>query len=449
MGQEILQKESMAQYSTTLTLVISYHELGKNAKIQMMNKVRVGLFLFTVLFVIGVGWFISLFARGYKFDTKTLLRPSGLLVIESEPSGAQIIIDGELESATKDSLSLNPGVYQVEIKKDGFLTWRKTLTIKKEEVTQANVYLFPAAPSLSPLTFTGVERPVLSPDRTKIAYGIPVIVGDEQRAGIWVRDLVDLPIGFSREPRQITNLPPGEVLVWAWSPDSRELLLRTQTQTLLLPISEFTPRVQLVSVGQNVLNTSVRAWETEVERKNRDLLGKLPIVMRDLLQENTVNYVFSPDEKKVLYTADAELTIPAGLISALPGSSTQEEERDIKIGRTYIYDIREDRNFLIFTEGVDINNKTALDVFNQEGEPQEKGPSASLYWFPTSAHVILAQENRIIILDYDGTNGQIVYGGPYQAPYAIPYPNASRLLFLTNLGAGEDALPNLYTLILK
>lgn len=429
-----------------------------------MTRVRLAIFLFTIIFVVGVGWFISLLARGYKFDTKTFLRPSGLLVLDSEPNGAQIFINGELESATDDSISLTPGIYDVEVRKDGFLTWRKKLTIKKEEVTQAEIYLFPAAPSLSPLTFTGVEKPLLSPDRTKIIYGVPKRTNGKQsdkqqiarntdKTGIWLRDLIDLPIGFSREAHQVTNLDPSQIVLWAWSPDSREIYLETANQQFLLPINDFTPKTQLVSISQNALKQSIESWRDEVSKKRLGMLKKLPKIMQEVIKDKTSAYVFSPDEKKVMYTANDDFVIPESLITPLPGSSTQKEERDIKSGRTYIYDIKEDKNFLIYENKVNLNNHTALDILEAENKEQsadmESSPTASLYWFPTSNHVILAEKGKIIIMDYDGTNRQIVYAGPYQAPYAIPYPNPSRILFLTNLGAGENALPNLYTLSFK
>ena len=66
----------------------------------------------------------------------------------------------------------------------------------------------------------------------------------------------------------------------------------------------------------------------------------------------------------------------------------------------------------------------------------------------TSKELLLAQLGQIIIMDYDGTNRQMVYSGSYFAPSAFPFTNATRLLILTNLGA-PTGNANLYTLTVK
>jgi hypothetical protein len=132
----------------------------------------------------------------------------------------------------------------------------------------------------------------------------------------------------------------------------------------------------------------------------------------------------------ILYTASASGTLPENLIKPLPGASTQVQERNIQIGHTYVYDIKEDRNFLI----------TDAEVNSSD--------SAALRWMPSSRHLLFAQEGQVAILDYDGTNRQIVYSGSYLTPYAFPFTNATKLLILTNLGAAVST-PNLYTLTVK
>src|SRR6185369_17046014 len=109
--------------------------------------------------------------RGYKFDFKTgKFSPNGILVINSEPNGAQLYIDGVLKTATNATLSVAPGDYNIEIRKDRFLTWSKRMTVQKEVVTQIDANLFPAAPSLTALTFSGVNNPTPSSDATRLAY---------------------------------------------------------------------------------------------------------------------------------------------------------------------------------------------------------------------------------------------------------------------------------------
>ena len=399
-----------------------------------MAKLRLFVFLLTVVFVAVVGYIVSLFARGYRADLKRLdILPTGLLVATSVPDGAQILINGELESATNATISLAPNSYDVEIRKEGFLPWKNRLAIKKEEVTKIDTILFPVAPSLSSITFTGATGPSLSPDGTKIAYGVSSNNGNlsksalEQKTGLWVMELADLPIGFSREARLITDADIEEA-TWSWSPDSRQILLTSARGKYLVNAGETTPQVKLVNISGKQLEEVLAKWEEQEGQKRDSKLSRVPEELREFLLNKTTLLTFSPDGKKLFYTASFIKRLPDELVSPIPGSSTQQQQRDIRTGQTYVYDIKEDRNFLI----------ASLPL----------GESSRISWFPTSNHLVLAEEAKITIMDYDGTNRQVVWSGPYEAPYAIPYPNTTRLLMLTSLGSGNGGA-NLYALSLR
>ena len=380
-----------------------------------MTKYRV-LILFTTIVVVGIiGYFVALIARGYQFDIDNFrFLANGILVAKSDPDGASIYINGDLKGATNTNLRLSPNSYDIEIKKGGYISWKKRLTIKKEEVTQISAQLFKTAPSFSPITFDGATNPVVSNDFSKIAY----INND----GLWVMSVSFLPIGFPNEPKKITdNVLPGAS--YLFSPNGREILLTTSGGKYLLSTNEFTQQNQRVNIASRVEET-LQVWQTEKEQKETAELKYLPTELADFFKRKVSRSVFSPDATMVMYTASSEAKIKESLIPQLPGSSTQKEERDIKVGKTYIYDIKEDRNF----EVGDLNS--------------------NLYWLPTSRHLISAEENRIVIMDYDGTNRQTVFSGNYIAPHAYPFVNASKLLILTNLGS-DSSVANLYSLSIK
>jgi len=386
-------------------------------------KIRVAIFFITLLVVGTIGLIASYYARGYRLNFKTFhFVPNGLFVVNSEPNGAQVFIDGELKTATNSTLPLPPGTYDVLIKKEGFISWSKRLVIEKEIVTQVDAVIFPTAPSLSAITFSGAYNPKPSSDLTRIAYGI-LPSFDNDKAGLWIIEAVDLPLGFKRESRQITD---GDLTdaTWDWSPDSREILLTTKTGVYLLDSGSYTAQNKRVNVSPK-LDEIKKEWTDLKNKKLEAQLSRLPDETKDIFERKVKEAVFSPDENKILYTASGSATIPLGLIKPLPGSSTQKQERDIKTNRIYAYDIKEDRNFLI------------TDTDNQ-----------IINWFPTSAHLVLAEPNKITIIDYDGTNRQVVYSGQYEAPHAYPSANQNRLIILTNLGA-NSSIPNLYSLSLK
>ena len=179
-------------------------------------------------------------------------------------------------------------------------------------------------------------------------------------------------------------------------------------------------------------DATILQWKTEKNAKDQSLIRNLPPEVADILSRRSTDFVFSPDSNMILYTASSSGTIPEGLITPLPGASTQRQERNIQVGHTYVYDIKEDRNFLITDQPVTIDN------------PQV----GALRWMSTSKHLLLAQQGQIIVMDYDGTNRQVIYSGSYFAPSAFPFTNTTKILVLTNLGAPSSPA-NLYTLTVK
>lgn len=401
-----------------------------------MGKLRLLLFFITLAVVGGVGYVLSFYANGYIFDINTLkFQPNGLLVIKSNPDGAQIYIDGELKTATNTTINQAPGTYDVKIRKEGYLEWNKRLTIEEEIVTEADAHLFRAVPSLSAVTFAGVASPLSSPDFTKIAYIVPFTKDNLETAGLWVMDTVNLPLGFSRDPRRITDGDLTDAKI-TWSPDGREIMLSLPTSAYLLDIGKFTPGSERVNMLLQK-EVTLTQWAEEESQKSETQISQLPKALSDILR-NARNVVFSPDESKILYTASASASLQSGIIKPLPGSSTQKEEREIKENRTYVYDLKEDRNFLIEEDSEDLS----LEVW------KEASADRRMFWFATSRHLVLAEKEKVTIMDFDNTNRQVVYSGSYVAPFALVAPNIDRLFILSNLGANSNP-PNLYTLSLK
>ena len=414
-----------------------------------MRRYRTQFFLFILFSILAATTGLILYARGFKLDlAKKTLKPTGLLVTTSVPNGASVLVDGKLTTATNNTISLVPGEYQVEIRKDGYLPWKKNLKIEKEIVTKADAYLFPAVPDLRPLTYTGVQNPLLSPDGSKILYSVPFSENDELtiKAGLWILDLGEGPFGLnSREPRQIVkSAPRGRDFSKAkcqWSPDSREILVTLKTgqaeENLLLDPGQLTLRTQLIDITDH-LSIVIKQWQKDTKDKETLQLTKLPEELKKALEATTKDLVWSPDKTKILYTATASATIAEGILPKIPGASSQPQERDIKPGKIYTLDIKEDRNFYIFE-------------VPQTASPNSKSqiPSSKLLWLPTSGHLVHIESGKITLMDYDATNKQEVYTGFFEYPYVFPASSANKLILLTRLTSDEESPLNLYALSLR
>lgn len=415
--------------------------LSRGTKQLSMTRIRLIIFLTTILVVGTIVTLVSLYARGYRFNPDKLkFNPNGIFVVKSVPDGAQVLLNGELETATNATIPLPPALYDVSIRKEGHLIWNKRLVIEKEVVTEVTAHLFKSTPSLSAVTFSGCLNPIPSRDISKIAFIVPSNPGDtvslEDKAGLWIMETANLPVGFSREPRRITD---GVLMnaTWIWSPDGREILLSTEKGSFLLDAGKFIPQNLRVNVA-TTKDEIIADWESEQKTRLKSQLRRLPKELAEILSSKASSVVFSPDTEMVVYTTNSSTTIPPDLIKPVPGASTQKQERDIKKGQTYVYDIEEDRNFLI--------DDGSTNLIIEGGYTSES--KRRLSWFPTSRHLVLAEENKITIMDYDGTNRQTVYSGSYQSPHAYPTLSMERIIVLTNLGA-EDSVLNLYSLSLK
>lgn len=388
-----------------------------------MHRTRLLIWLSTIAVLAIFGTAAILYARGYRIDRENLeITPSGLLVANSEPNGVQVFVDGELKTATDNTINLPPGTHDLVLKKEGYISWQKRIEIEKEIVTQIDAFLPPVAPSLTALTFSGALNPQISRDRTKIAYAIPANGDNLERAGLWVIDFTNLPLGFNRDPRRITD-GDLEGAEWEWSPDGREIKLTTENGVYVLDANEFTPQTQRVNIASRLLLIDAQ-WEDLERQLLETQIRRLHDDIEEVFAASVGDIQFSPDGDKILYTALKEVTILPDVVQQLPGASTQQQERDIKPGNKYVYDIKEDRNFKV------------------------ADPEQSVYWLPNSLNLLFPKEDSITIVDYDGTNSRAIFPGNYDFPHAFPSSTLDRILILTNFGS-EDSPSNLYWVSLR
>ncbi len=430
------------------------------------TKIRSPLITFvTVCIVLGTAATIIAYGRGYRFDFgSNNVRPTGLMSATSQPVGAQVFIDGKLKAATDTSFNIDPGWYTVTIAKEGYQSWEKRLRVQGEVVTRADAMLLPANPSLSAITGNGVVSPVLSPDGTKLAFVVPTPTATSagtltDRAGIWVLNLTDNPLGLNRDARQIaTNTDINVNLVTlAWSADSKELLVRLKPKT---GIPSFflleADRLNDPPLAAGSIATLTNTWLELLRTKEED---KLATLAPEFIAEATTSMriiAFSPDETKILYEATAAATLPEHIIPALIGTNPTEETRTFTKDTLYMYDIKEDRNYslgaslglgvLPAPKPIAAAQRTPDAIFEQY--VGITGPK-SLQWLATSRHLVYAGDEKIDVMEYDAGNRKTVYAGPFWDTFVVPWTNATKLVILTNLNPTASAENNLYAVNLR
>lgn len=399
--------------------------------------------------IIGTAVTIIAYGRGYRFDvTNSNVRPTGLISITSQPGGAQVFINGELRAATDVSLNIDPGWYTVTIAKEGYQPWEKYLRVQGEVVTRADALLVPSNPSLSAITGNGVASPVLSPDGSKLAYIVPSVpqatgaASLADRAGIWVLNLTDQPLGLNRDARQIaraSDIPVNQAAI-VWSADSKQVLARVISSYYLLE----TDRLNDPPVAIGNVNTLIADWIDLIHTKEEDKLATLPQEFVDIATSSARILAFSPDETKVLYEATAPATLPDEIIPPLIGTNPTEQTRLLSKGTMYVYDVKEDRNYALGPSAV-LAQRPPIPF---DAYALATGPK-SLQWLATSRHLVFAGTERIEIMEYDGANRKTIYAGPFWDTFVVPWTNASKLVILTNLNPDASAQNNLYAISLR
>lgn len=401
--------------------------------LKRMRKQLLYLIVVSIFLILGTAAAIF-FAKGYKLGfngNNTIISGTGLLVATSSPNGAQVFVNGHLTTATDNTINLAPGDYDIKIFKDGYFPWQKKITVKQEVVSKADALLFPSAPKLESITNIGVLNPVIDPSGTKLAYLVASQSG--LKNGIYVLDMSIRPIiTLQNASNQIANdtIYAFSSSTISWSPDSTQILAKINLNGIMTDflmksttLNDNPPDVTETLESVNLSWTKLKA------EKDKALIDSLPKALKRSVTDDFSILQWSEDETKILYTASKSATIPQIIKPALVGTDSTPEIRNIEKGKVYVYDIKEDRNYQI------------LDSFN----PKEKTP---LVWYPDSKHLVYVHDQKIDMMEYDGQNQTTVYAGPFVDSFVFPWPDATKLVILTNLG-NSNLTPNLYTIGLK
>ena len=146
----------------------------------MTYRTRTILFLSLLILFLIAAFLTVFYSMGWRFDweTRKITRP-GIFYFKIWPRSVEVYLDGELRDKTDFFFgstlieNLLSKEYEVEIKKEGFHAWKKTLEIKRGEVTETkNIVLIPENPNFTIIT-DEVNDFFFSPDGKKIVLKNP------------------------------------------------------------------------------------------------------------------------------------------------------------------------------------------------------------------------------------------------------------------------------------
>lgn len=386
------------------------------------------------LLIIGIGTIGAIFiTKGYTFSSKEgRMVGTGIMSVASMPDGASVYIDGHLTTATNANISsLSPKKYTVRITKEGYIPWEKEVQVFEGLVAEVKATLFPALPTIFPLTFNGAITPVLSPDGQKLAFAVPYNpdIRSRQKGGVWVWTMISAPISFTRgaEPHQLvasTTALDFSKAKLSWSPDSKQVLATMQeggtlgdasTRSYLLGFDQSTDVPSLRDVTPTIA-TTLKNWEEDRKVENQaKILAIKDVQIQKIASSSAV--VWAPDETKFMVT----------------------EGKDMKV-----YDLSSQAT----TPAKQITPSGGVGTLT--GNKQYILPKALAYfWLPDSKHVILSGEEKISVIELDGANEAVIYAGKFADNFVFPWPDSSKLVVLTSYSTPTASTPNLFGINLK
>ncbi|MDP2930491.1 MAG: hypothetical protein Q8N56_02715 [bacterium] len=238
----------------------------------MTKQIRTILFYGCLAIFIIIAPLVVFYAQGYRIDFENRrITKTGAFYFRISPKNSDIFLDGKLvkknQSFFLNSIlieNLLPGNYTVEIKKQDYSLWKKTLEIKAMEATEVkNILLFPQN-SHSELIAKNVNDFFPAPDGKKIVlqkndsqgYYLTIFEPESNLETIAVKEKDILKTGNS-----FLNL--------SWLADSQRFILETA-------ISEqrkfFLVETTKIPIKSTSLNISPDSERIESDQKNPDQL---------------------------------------------------------------------------------------------------------------------------------------------------------------------------------
>jgi hypothetical protein len=320
-----------------------------------------------------------------------------MLMVKSYPDGAKLYLDEELEGPTNVSISnISSGFHSVRIVKDGYFEYKKQIEVFEELVTVVEALLIPLSPSLSPLTYSGVQNMSVSPSGEMAVFAS---YGDGEPGGVWRLPLVSGPNLLASDA---TGIAFSRAESFEWSPNESEVLVKVGAQYYLL--STNMPNLSFNPVEAEPI---LRTWSLSEKEREGVWVKKLDIPSSMAKIATGSSALWAPNKKRFLYQAyDIELeTLQEHTYSLL-------DPMPVGVRENYI------------------------------SAEYRKGENVSVFWYGDSDHLVVVENKKIYLVEIDGSNKTLVYSGSFDPKYVFARPGGGGVIILTRFN--EDAPHNLY-----
>ncbi len=219
------------------------------------NKIKLYAGYILIAIAISMGATVLLFANaGYRLDGNGNITQNGLLFVNSHPSGADVYVEGinskkKYNDKTDTKFDLLEGRYKVTLKKAGYRTWQRELSLEGGIVERlAYPLLFPEKLEATDMKTYSTSPKIVSssPDRKWIIVQQP-------------DNFLNFDVYNAGEPEKpsTTFSVPGSVLTSATTSQSLEAVEWSSDNSNILMKHTFDDQTEFVIINKDKPETSV------------------------------------------------------------------------------------------------------------------------------------------------------------------------------------------------
>lgn len=363
---------------------------GGGQKAMPLLRRRILYCLFFLIFFITAP-IVLLWAQGYHYNfQKHRLEKTGVLFLESKPTKAEIYLNGKLQTEKTETRLKNllPDSYEVMIKKDGYQSWQKNLTVRTSETTFAQyIRLFkqePVLKNLLPFKITALSQP--QKDLVALAYE------DDKIIKVALLNLETDAI----EPLAELNFIPTILEI---SPRQNFILVSNNKQNLVIDLKN----KKLYDLNKIIQKQIIRLKWTSFDRdENLYFLSAAGLKKIDLISFNVLSLITEPlidwqiINNDIYYLAKTknQVALKKTNFSQL---QTAEILNLLPLSKNYTFE-KAPENYLAI---LDNQNKIFywLNLISQE-KIKVFSETEYVKWFATSEQIMLGNEFEIALYDF-------------------------------------------------
>ena len=422
----------------------------------MTKRSRTVLFLVLAFVFLLTAPLTVLFTQGYRFDWETKqIAQVGAFYFKVHPLRAEVHID-EKHTESTDILfgsvltkKFIPRSYKVQIIKDGYHTWEKTLQIVPKQVTEAkNITLFPQDVQFQTLV-ADVEHIWRAPNQNEAI--LKKAVKNE-----WVLSLWDFARNAEYELLRIRK-SSSDITSIEWASDASKIIIELTDREEARHIIQVLDRAALASQSfpiENPKTTTLDFLGKNIEQISFSGLSENQLILTKLLHNSPVLFladyeskellaplarnitsftihepdIFWLDDQGILWQKDGLSSTPAEALNATPFPIQLELQQQILFFGNQIYIKQEKKlyrldankqNFQLISSSaknpilspdkrkIALSNDSEISIFFLEDQPEQpkraKGDQIFLTRFSQTIENLSWVNNHYVIFSFGNT----------------------------------------------